>query len=333
MIVQFVNPGKQGFGNAENPYFGGMEGQDLTAWYLLKDRLGNVYHETFPDSPSDIRSLSGPEFRRFQQHLMDTVQGRVSEKWFYTHIKPETNSRLPRVDVLNLLSRYAGAESWMEFKAGVQVDHSDIPAPASDRALSKRLPTILIGVLIGGVVLIGMGFLLASPKPSKKICLVDGVFGTSIRDSALQVLQLIEGESPRLLSAQEDGCITISRAGEFVRVVAKVPYYRQDTLIRSWKEIQDGESFVLQPDDVANMVRYFSAAASADRIKRSSQLTQMIAPDARMIRMHSDGLTGVEMYAREEFVRYLLVFGQQNLRVLETAYENGLVSQLRFIVE
>ena len=310
-----------------------MEGQDLTAWYLLKDQLGKVYHQAFPDAPVDIRSLSGPEFRRFQQHLMDTVQGRVSEKWFYTHIKPESNSRLPRVDVLNLLSRYTGADSWMEFKAGVS---SVVPAGSSvgtGNRGTRKLPAILMGVLIGGAILVGMGFLLASPKPTKRICLVDEVFGTSIRDTALHVLQLIEGESPRLLSAQEDGCISITKSGEFVELVAKVPYYRQDTLIRSWKEVQDGESFVLKPDDVANMVRYFSSSATTDRMKRSSQLTQMIAPDARMIRMHSDGLTGVEMYTREEFVRYLLVFGQQNLRVLETAYEDGLVSQLRFIVE
>lgn len=310
-----------------------MEGQDLTAWYLLKDQLGKVYHQAFPDSPSDIRSLSGPEFRRFQQHLIDTVQGRVSEKWFYTHIKPETNSRLPRIDVLNLLSRYAGADSWMAFKSEVPIPEADYLPASADPSMLRKLPLTRIGMIAGAAILIGMGVLLATPKPSKQICLVDGVFGTSIRDSALQVLQLIEGESPRLISDQKDGCVSVSKSGDFVKLVARVPYYRQDTLIRSWKEIQDGESFVLQPDDVANMVRYFSASGTSDRMKRSSQLTQMIAPDARMIRMHTDELTGVEMYTREEFVRYLLVFGQQDLRVLETSYKDGLVSQLRFVVE
>ena len=35
----------------------------------------------------------------------DIVNGRISEKWFYTHIK-SNSGKLPRIDMLNILSEY-----------------------------------------------------------------------------------------------------------------------------------------------------------------------------------------------------------------------------------
>ncbi len=59
--------------------------------------------------------------------------------------------------------------------------------------------------------------------------------------------------------------------------------------------------------------RYFATWAVEDRMKRSAQLKSMMSPSLKVIRMHSDGVNGVEMYNRDKFIRFLLVFGQKRL--------------------
>lgn len=290
-----------------------------------------MYSRAFPGATDDIRSLSGADLDRFQDHLMETVQGRVSEKWFYTHIKPEVNTRLPRIDVLNLLSQYVGKESWIEFRDGVL---ADLPQEKrSTKAAPKvnwRNRTIAIGS--GMILILGVISVMAMGGRKKTVCFVDSVLGTQLRDSSIRVVQLLEGESPRLLKMNKEGCIVVKSNADIVRFAVQLPYYQADTLVRSWKEMMDQETMLLQPDDVANMIRYFASTAREDRMKRSSQLGRMISPSARIIRMHADGISGVEMYNKQEFVRFLLIFGQDNLDVLETKYEDGLLNYLRFTV-
>lgn len=308
-----------------------MEGQEIQAFYQLKKSLGIMYSRAFPGATDDIRSLSGPDLDRFQGHLMDTVQGRVSEKWFYTHIKPEVNTRLPRIDVLNLLSQYVGKKSWIEFRDGIL---AELPQEKRSTTISGGKNWRKQGMIVGsGIILILIVIsVMAMGGRKKTVCFVDSVLGTQLRDSAIRVVQLLEGESPRLLKMNKEGCVLVKSNADIIRLAVHVPYYQVDTLVRSWKEMMDQETMLLQPDDVANMIRYFATAARNDRIKRSTQLGSMIAPTARIIRMHSDGISGVEMYNKQEFVRFLLIFGQDNIDVLETKYKEGLLNYLRFTV-
>lgn len=308
-----------------------MEGQEIQAFYQLKKSLGSVYSQAFPGAPDDLRSLSGSDLARFQNHLMDTVHGRVSEKWFYTHIKPEANTRLPRIDVLNLLSQYVGKESWIQFRDEILVGlpQEEIPQSSSHAFRWKRTATILTGGLI---LILVVASVMAMGGRKKSVCFVDSVLGTQIRDSSIRVVQLLEGESPRLLKPNKEGCVIVKPTDDVIRLAVQLPYYEPDTLVRSWKAMMDQEMMPLQPDDVANMIRYFASTAREDRRKRSAQLGKMIAPTSRIIRMHSDGISGVEMYNKEEFVRFLLIFGQHNIDVLETKYEGGLLNYLRFTV-
>lgn len=39
----------------------------------------------------------------------------VSEKWIYTHLKSESNEKLPRKDLLDIFSKFVGVSSWEEF--------------------------------------------------------------------------------------------------------------------------------------------------------------------------------------------------------------------------
>ena len=309
-----------------------MESKELAYFDQLKTTLGKVVSARFPGAPTDIRQLSGADLHLFQEDLMEQTQGRVSEKWFYTHIKPLHNERLPRIDVLNLLSRYAGYESWPAFRDAHAVAIAELGEASSISAPSRRSRVYLLAapLLLALAALIWLG--VSRKEESHTICFSDAILGTQIRDTSLRAWQLIEGESPLLLQADSNGCVMVSSATELVKVAVQLPYYQADTLVRRWKEIGMAETFSLRPDDFAGMLRFFSEWTPEDRFRRKAQLQQMISPQARIIRMHPDGINGVEMYNKEEFIRFLMIFGQSSLEVVETQYADGLLSYLRFMV-
>ena len=73
------------------------------------------------------------DIRDFQADLESEVKSSVSEKWVYTHFKND-GDKVPRIDVLNLLSRYCGYKNWDEFNYQLKE-----PEPLSQPA-KKRNP-------------------------------------------------------------------------------------------------------------------------------------------------------------------------------------------------
>ena len=47
--------------------------------------------------------------------IQENTKNSVSEKWVYTHLKSENNEKLPRKDMLDILSVYVGKKSWNDF--------------------------------------------------------------------------------------------------------------------------------------------------------------------------------------------------------------------------
>ena len=78
-----------------------MRHPDRIHFDRLRLALVTTYQMVVPDAPKRIQDWNLKTIERFQEHLMEVANGRVSTKWFYTHLKGE-NERLPRIDVLNL---------------------------------------------------------------------------------------------------------------------------------------------------------------------------------------------------------------------------------------
>ena len=81
---------------------------------LLREAVSRTYLETH-SAADDIRNWKGDEITGFQEDLFEKTKGRVSEKWFYTYFKNDAE-KLPRIDMLNLLSVYSGFKNWNDFK-------------------------------------------------------------------------------------------------------------------------------------------------------------------------------------------------------------------------
>lgn len=82
----------------------------------LKKEIQAQYLKNHTPSYDDISKWKGIDIIYFQEDLRKIAKGNISEKSFYTYFKSSTINKLPRIDMLNLLSLYAGYASWFEFK-------------------------------------------------------------------------------------------------------------------------------------------------------------------------------------------------------------------------
>ena len=89
----------------EDKYYFGQLKKSISSTFLQQN-----------SAPAAIEDWKGEDIVAFQEDLLSRVKARVSEKWFYTYMKNDTD-KLPRIDMLNLLSKYAGYENWNHFKA------------------------------------------------------------------------------------------------------------------------------------------------------------------------------------------------------------------------
>jgi hypothetical protein len=89
---------------------------DLLHFEQLKKDVQAQYLKEYTPSHDDISKWKGIDIIYFQEDLRKKAKGNISEKSFYTYFKTSPVTKLPRIDMLNLLSIYAGYDSWYEFK-------------------------------------------------------------------------------------------------------------------------------------------------------------------------------------------------------------------------
>lgn len=100
----------------------------------LKDAIQARYLENHTPSEENISKWKGIDIIYFQEDLRKFAKGNISEKSFYTYFKAEPLLKLPRIDMLNLLSIYAGYESWYDFKKKQEI-LLDLPKKEADNSI------------------------------------------------------------------------------------------------------------------------------------------------------------------------------------------------------
>jgi len=120
--------------------------EEKIVFSLLKKEIAAAMMQSYPGIEPDISDWKGQTITDFQEDLRLKVNGQLSEKWFYTHMKGERES-LPRIDVLNMLSQYAGYINWQDFrhkKMGVLPEVKKTHEPVS---ILLKIPLLLISVM------------------------------------------------------------------------------------------------------------------------------------------------------------------------------------------
>ena len=93
-----------------------MSDLDLLHFEQLKNEVQTQYLSNHTPSFDDISKWKGIDIIYFQEDLRKFAKGNISEKSFYTYFKNSPVTKLPRIDMLNILSVYTGYISWYDFK-------------------------------------------------------------------------------------------------------------------------------------------------------------------------------------------------------------------------
>lgn len=296
--------------------------------------------QSFPGISPVISEWKGQDIVNFQEELLQKVNAHISEKWFYTHMKSD-NVTLPRIDVLNLLSKYAGYADWNDF---VYKNNGETPRPviSSGNRYFIIVPALVIGIL--GI------FLLINKLISNReytFCFYDASTrepitsasnktndNTNINTSGLiEVSVILEDESPMNYLCGTDGCFTLKTDRSFITMVVRSPYYKDDTIRRTLKKFNQHESIGLQANDHALMLKYFSEKNVEDWQKRRQKMDEMFDEGAMICQVFSDkNATGMELYTKWEFIDKMTMpsHSLRNIEILNTQYIGDRIAILRF---
>jgi hypothetical protein len=300
--------------------------KDIQYFDLLKTRIVASMQQTYTGINSSISEWKGQDILDFQEELLGKVNAHISEKWFYTHMKT-TNHSLPRIDMLNLLSKYAGYLNWEDFK---YKNRQPELLPGKKRN-PDRLFLIVPFITITLLCLLLIFYKIVS-NIEFSICFYDADTKQKILNSIIEVNMIEANQSTSNILCGPDGCFSLKTHRRSIRFVVNTPYYYPDTITLNLGKSKRQESVKLQPNNYALMLYYFSRMNVSDWKKRRNQLDEMIADNARIYQIFDAGLTGMELYDKWEFINKLTMpaSGLRNLEILDTRYQGEKIIVIRF---
>lgn len=281
---------------------------------------------TYPGTNGKIEEWKGQTISYLQEDLLEKVNEHISEKWFYNHMKTK-NRKLPRIDMLNLLCRYAGYADWEDFTYKNQSKVSSFLVTDKSNRVFILVPLLLLSVLAAIYFL----YKILITK-EYQFCFVDSYDFSAITSDKTQMDVLNENESPITYLSDTTGCIVIRTDKTKIRFVVRSPYYRTDTIERILKKFSRTEHVALKTNEYALMIHYFSTDNVADWKKRREQLDKMFADTALILEVFGHGTLGVEMYDKWEFIDKISI-PSRNLRqieILDTEYSHDQIVIMRF---
>lgn len=285
--------------------------------------------QSYPGMNSEISDWKGQEITDFQEDLLNTVNGRLSEKWFYTHIKGN-NLSLPRIDALNMLSKYAGYINWDDFRFKNSRNISMVERLKKTNSIFIKIPLLVMLAMILLLVLYKI-----INTQNYRFTFIDADTGESIVNSNIQIDFLQKDESPVNYKCDKDGSFVLRTNQSRIKMAIRSPYYLEDTVERILKKFNRNEQIRLNADAYALMLRYFSQTNVKAWQKRREQLDRMINEGAIICQVTDQKeRSGMELYNKWEFIDKLTMptSSLQQIEILDSRYENGRIAILRFKV-
>ncbi len=308
-----------------------MSRNDKAYFEVLKTKIVAMMQQSYPGINPSISDWKGQEITDFQEDLRIRAKANLSEKWFYTHMK-SSNLSIPRIDMLNLLSRYAGYANWDDFVFKNREIISNEPPPVYSRTHANRL-FILVPLLALVIVCMFYGLFRLFNTREYRFCFYDADTKEPITNSRIEVVLMLEGESPVYSIVFPDNCFLLKTDKSLIRMVVKAPYYRSDTIKRIVRKMNRDEMVMLHADDYALMIHYFSMMKVDDWEKRKKHLEAMIDNEAMIYQVvNNREATGMALYNKQEFIdKMTMPTGSlRNIEIFGSQFRNGKIMVLRF---
>ncbi len=286
-----------------------------------------------------MQDWKGEEIALLREDLQQQVNGTISEKWFYTHIKNQQD-KLPRKDTLDLFCQYVNEQSWNSFthQHSNIIGPSETKTPSTSKTNSKsksKKNRLLVPIMIG-VVLVVLSLLvyfssLRQTETQYRFCFIDQNTHLPVVDSFLEI-KMLKGEETPLFFPLKSSCI--DGEGKEVDFIVKGRFYKPLHIKRTIQNDTYEESIFLQPDDYAMMLHLFANSKVEDWKKRRDQLAEMMSDDLKAYELSTDGFT-IDVLTKSEFINKMTLPTRvlKQVAIVHTEYEGDQMSLIKFTQE
>lgn len=267
----------------------------IDVFYKLKNDVLLTYQKQYPYFEGNWKTFSSQDIQNLIDLIAVQVKQTVSEKWIYTHLKVETNDKLPRKDMLDILSQLVGYSGWDEyvFKWKQEV----VPNVVQP----KRNYNVVFSLGFIGLFLIGFFSYRYWNREEVQTIEVKNAFTEEQINSEEVKAVMIENNVETPIEIV-DSKIQITNK-DSAKIVLKSPYYKDKTIVVG-KE--NSNTISLQPDDYAMMLKGFMKSDIKDWETRKEQLQKILADDLEVLVMLKNDL-GIEYFNKQEFSEKLIV--------------------------
>jgi uncharacterized protein involved in tolerance to divalent cations len=303
-----------------------VEAAERQYFELLKTKIVAVMQTSNAGISNHIGDWKGQDIIEFQEDMRLKVNEYISEKWFYNHFKTHSD-KLPRIDVLNILSRYTGYIDWAEFKH----KNKDRILIVNDARGSNRifylmpLTAVILFLLVWAVIKTGS-------VATYQFCFVDKDSREPVKTAPVEVTLLYEDESPVQVACTPEACFSIKTGAQRIKFLVKAPYYHPDTITRILKKTEKNEVIQLRMNDYALMIHYYANANIDDWEKRKETLNRIIADSAYICQVFNREMMGMELYNKQEFIDMLTTPARslQQIHIIDMLYCGEKITTIRF---
>ncbi len=306
---------------------------EIEVFYILKEKVLTTFKLSFPYFKGTIHDFGNKEIAQFIDLIETKNNERVSEKWVYTHLKPKTNEKIPRKDMLDILSKFSGFESWDAFFYEHSLNKEE---QTSTEVVSKKTNKLKTIIMIAGIstLIFGLVFGLNQVyyENERIICFKDKYTQKTIPSDKFEVFRI---ESPpedlikKIKQKTTNGCLKYKNNSSITLLITS-PYYKSQTVrLSSNMNIQE---ISLQPDDYAMMIRSCMNTNLKDWTKRKLQLENCIDDNAEIEEVMFDEI-GVDFLNKNDFISKITTPTEtlKKMEIIEIKYKNEKIISLKFI--
>jgi hypothetical protein len=299
---------------------------ELEQFQELKDKVLLKYQEQYPFFQGTWKTFSSQDIQNLIGLIEVQCKQTISEKWIYTHLKPETNSKIPRKDMLNILSQFVGYSGWDEFtfeeKVSLSKDSKEVTK--SKTKFWFALLLLIFGIAIAFLFL----YKKEAPKP-KDIELNNEFTNEKVNSNEVKVYEVNDSVSKPL--EVKEGKVQVSNEDKKTKLVIKSPFYKTKTVdLNANGEVSESNKIDLKPDDYAMMLKAFMSSDIKDWKTRKEQLDKILSDNLEVMVMLKDNL-GAEYFNKTEFSQKLIIptASLRKMKIIEIEKETN--QKIKFI--
>ncbi|WP_027382120.1 hypothetical protein [Epilithonimonas caeni] len=270
---------------------------ELEVFAELKKEVLLTYQKHYPFFSGTWKNFSSKDILQLIDLIEKEQRNTVSEKWVYTHLKPDSNERLPRKDMLDIFSKFSGYSGWDEFHSKIKNSNFESSKAKTQKTYYKNWIFIIPAFFI-----LGLGSFFWLRKSAKKeISIINAYSGKEIPNDEIKIYDVTDSIKKNLTVEEKS---TVKTEKDSLKIVIESPFYQSKIVNisadKSKTEIQ------LQPNDNAMMIKAFLSADIKDWETRKKQLNNMLSENIEVILMLRDNL-GSEYFDKGDFIKQILI--------------------------